>query len=220
MRDYGRTLLGSLCFSQGGMRETRETYDAVADEYASRHVDRTGIMDQFDRFCDRLDDGPVLDVGCGPGWETAELARRGYRTLGIDVSRELLRHAYTHLEDVLSASSFLDASLAAMDMRSLGLPADAFGGIWACASVHHVSRDATPRVLDEFARILRQGGMLAVSVKRGEGTTTGDAYPEDERHFTCYQPDELESVLRTAGFETEHVDASEEWVWTWAKLVN
>lgn len=202
------------------MRDTRETYDAVADEYASRHVDRTGIMDQFDRFCDLLDDGPVLDVGCGPGWETAELARRGYCTLGIDVSRELLRHARAHLDDALSASTFLDASVAAMDMRHLGLPGDAFGGIWACASVHHVSRDTASTVLEEFARTLRPGGALAVSVKRGDGTRTGDAYPDDERRFTCYQPDELEAMLEAAGSVTVLVDASDEWVWAWAKLAN
>ena len=200
------------------MRDTRETYDAVADEYASRHVDRTGIMDQFDRFCGLLDDGPVLDVGCGPGWETAELAAQGYRTLGIDVSQELLQHAHAHLQHELGDAAFLDAAVAAMDMRTLGIPDDTVGGIWACASVHHVPRKAVSEVLDEFARVLEAGGALAVSVKRGDGTTTGDAYPEDERHFTRYQPRELESKLGAAGFESSHIDASEEWLWAWATL--
>ena len=200
------------------MRDTRETYDAVADEYASRHVDRTGIVDQFDRFCGLLDDGPVLDVGCGPGWETAELAKRGYRTLGVDVSWELLRHAHAHLRTELGDDAFLDAGVAAMDMRHLGLPDDAYGGIWACASVHHVPRDEASEVFDAFARVLVPGGALAIAVKRGDGATTGDAYPEDERHFTRYQPGELEGLLSNAGFETEHVDASEEWVWVWARL--
>lgn len=202
------------------MRETRRTYDDVADEYVSRHVDRTGIMDQFDRFCGMLDDDPVLDAGCGPGWETAELASRGYRTLGIDISQALLQHARAHVEDAIGYSRFPAAGIVRMDMRYLGLPDDALGGIWACASVHHVPRADTSRVLAEFARTLKSGGALAVSVKRGTGTTTGHAYPEDERHFTCYQPQELAEMLASAGFETVDVDTSSEWVWTWSELAD
>lgn len=37
--------------------------------------------------------GPVLDVGCGPGRLTAELARRGVPCLGIDVSHDAVRRA-------------------------------------------------------------------------------------------------------------------------------
>ncbi|OLT49125.1 bifunctional 2-polyprenyl-6-hydroxyphenol methylase/3-demethylubiquinol 3-O-methyltransferase UbiG [Cellulosimicrobium sp. CUA-896] len=40
-----------------------------------------------------LCEAPVLDVGCGPGRLTAELARRGVATLGIDVSGDAVRRA-------------------------------------------------------------------------------------------------------------------------------
>lgn len=212
------------------MGPTRETYDAVADEYASRHVDRTGIMDQFDRFCGMLDDdsqpgdstgtvqGSVLDVGCGPGWETAELTRRGYQAIGLDVSHELLRYARTNIADTGSGADDTFGHVTTMDMRHLGFPPNALSGIWACASVHHVPRDEIGVVFDEFARVLAPDGALAVSVKRGSGTMTGDAYPEDDRRFTCYQPQELAQRLAESGFETTHVDASENWGWTWARL--
>jgi SAM-dependent methyltransferase len=38
-------------------------------------------------------EAPVLDVGCGPGRLTAELARRGVPSLGIDVSGDAVRRA-------------------------------------------------------------------------------------------------------------------------------
>ncbi|WP_328887983.1 class I SAM-dependent methyltransferase [Streptomyces sp. NBC_00316] len=37
-------------------------------------------------------EGPVLDIGCGPGRLVAELAARGHRALGIDVSEAAVAH--------------------------------------------------------------------------------------------------------------------------------
>lgn len=37
-------------------------------------------------------EGPVLDIGCGPGRLVAELATRGHRALGIDVSAAAVAH--------------------------------------------------------------------------------------------------------------------------------
>ncbi|MFE7324378.1 class I SAM-dependent methyltransferase [Streptomyces sp. NPDC057565] len=37
-------------------------------------------------------EGPVLDIGCGPGRLVAELASRGHRALGIDVSAAAVAH--------------------------------------------------------------------------------------------------------------------------------
>ncbi|MET7644963.1 class I SAM-dependent methyltransferase [Streptomyces sp. NPDC005426] len=42
--------------------------------------------DAADRSALRRCEGPVLDIGCGPGRLVAELAGRGHRALGIDVS--------------------------------------------------------------------------------------------------------------------------------------
>nr|WP_103501236.1 MULTISPECIES: class I SAM-dependent methyltransferase [Streptomyces] len=56
-----------------------------------------------ERWCARPDsadlavlercEGPVLDVGCGPGRLIAELAARGRRALGIDISEAAVAHA-------------------------------------------------------------------------------------------------------------------------------
>jgi 2-polyprenyl-3-methyl-5-hydroxy-6-metoxy-1,4-benzoquinol methylase len=35
----------------------------------------------------------ILDIGCGVGRHSLELARRGYRPLGIDISEEFIRYA-------------------------------------------------------------------------------------------------------------------------------
>ena len=57
---------------------------------------RSALGADLERWCGEVDavdltmlaraDGPVLDVGCGPGRLVAELARRGRSALGVDVA--------------------------------------------------------------------------------------------------------------------------------------
>ncbi|HEY6934527.1 MAG TPA: class I SAM-dependent methyltransferase [Marmoricola sp.] len=49
------------------------------------------LADQSDRRLVALCSGPTLDVGCGPGRLTAELAVSGHITLGIDIVEEAVR---------------------------------------------------------------------------------------------------------------------------------
>jgi len=50
--------------------------------------------------------GHILDIGCGSGRITIELARRGFDVIGIDVSEELLETATTLARDVQPAPTF------------------------------------------------------------------------------------------------------------------
>ncbi|MFD4228315.1 class I SAM-dependent methyltransferase [Streptomyces sp. NPDC058545] len=51
-----------------------------------------GGADAADRSALRRCEGPVLDIGCGPGRLVAELAAHGHRALGIDVSETAVAH--------------------------------------------------------------------------------------------------------------------------------
>jgi SAM-dependent methyltransferase len=50
--------------------------------------------------------GSTIDLGCGPGRLTAELARRGLRTLGVDVSGEAVAAATARCAPALRADLF------------------------------------------------------------------------------------------------------------------
>jgi SAM-dependent methyltransferase len=51
-------------------------------------------------------EGPVLDIGCGPGRLVAELASRGHRALGIDVSAAAVAHTLRTGSPALHRSVF------------------------------------------------------------------------------------------------------------------
>jgi 2-polyprenyl-3-methyl-5-hydroxy-6-metoxy-1,4-benzoquinol methylase len=99
------------------------------------------------------DAGRVLDVGCGEGRFTRELASAGARVVGVDVAEEPLRRARAQcpgLELWLIAEGerwpFEDAS---------------FDAVWAGEVIEHVVD--TARWLSEIRRVLRPQGSLLLS---------------------------------------------------------
>lgn len=192
---------------------TAATYETVAGEYERRHRDRSVVADQVARFCEAVVDGGrvrgadcpgpaprVLDAGCGPGWETATFAERGFDPVAVDLTRSF---------PARTAERVPSAAVARADMRALPLATAVVDGVWACASFLHVPRADAPGTLAEFGRVLRPGGALTLSVKRGTGTAVGDGYGGDERRFTLYEPEELRGLLADVGFAVAALDADD-----------
>ena len=57
----------------------------------------SGEVDQIESFMGLAPPLRVLDVGCGNGRHSIELARRGYQVVGIDVAKRFLAEAEDHL---------------------------------------------------------------------------------------------------------------------------
>lgn len=66
--------------------------DRVARLYDESVPDWPGEIAFYNRLVDRLDpaDGSVLEIACGTGRVTNQIAERGVRTVGIDVSQAML----------------------------------------------------------------------------------------------------------------------------------
>jgi demethylmenaquinone methyltransferase/2-methoxy-6-polyprenyl-1,4-benzoquinol methylase len=90
----------------------------------------------------------VVDVACGTGDFCRELERRGFRTAGIDMSMGMLRRART-------TAPLLQAD--ALRMPFADASADGLTCGFALRNVVDLRM-----LLDEFARIVRPGGRLAV----------------------------------------------------------
>jgi len=77
----------------------RRSYDAVADRYtaeigdelAGKRLDRA-LLEAFGELCA---DGPVADIGAGPGHVGGYLVSRGARVVSFDLSKVMCRHAQT-----------------------------------------------------------------------------------------------------------------------------
>jgi len=102
----------------------------------------------------------ILDLGCGVGRHTIYFAAKGFRTYGLDKSKE----AIDSLKMSLSESN-LKSELKVADME-MGLPYDNkfFDAILAVRSIHHMYMNKMKKVVSEMERVMRSGGFIYVQV--------------------------------------------------------
>jgi ubiquinone/menaquinone biosynthesis C-methylase UbiE len=158
----------------------------------------------------------LLDVGCGPGTLTADLARyvAPGRVVGLDRSSEVIAEA-RQLDEVVE--------FAIGDVYRLDFPDHSFDVVHAHQLLQHLSDPV--RALTEMRRLTRPGGVVAVR----DGDYAAFAWsPEDRRldrwrqiyRAVCTtnraEPDagrHLPAWVRAAGFSDLEVSSSN---WTFA----
>jgi SAM-dependent methyltransferase len=185
---------------------TREFYAKHAREFVNSTV-CIDLQKIYRPFLSRLPVGAhVLDAGCGSGRDTRAFIRLGIKVTSIDASPELAQIATTISGQRCEVMAFQD-----MTYRCV------FDGIWACASLLHVSRNEMPDVLERFARALKPNGILYVSIKEGDG----EEVAADGRFFSYFQRHEFQNLLTNPGWfrmidtwVTVAADSSgSEWPW-------
>jgi len=65
-----------------------------------------------------------------------------------------------------------------------------FNGIWACASILHKKKDEMAKVLENSYHALKDGGIMYMSFKYGEGEVQRGG-----RHFSNYMEDTFSELL-------------------------
>jgi SAM-dependent methyltransferase len=118
----------------------------------------------------------LLDVGCGPGTITADLARlvAPGRVLGIDSAAAVVERA---------AAEHPDAEFAVGDLYALDLPDDSFDVVHAHQVLQHV--DDPVAALREMRRVTRPGGLVAV---RDVDFATAAVHPPVPDWLEVYEP--------------------------------
>jgi trans-aconitate 2-methyltransferase len=162
----------------------------------------------------------VLDVGCGDGRVTAEMALalpRGAVT-GIDASPEMIRFA----RERFGGRKYSNLEFEVMDARRIRL-ANQYDLVFSSSALHWV--DDHPAFLQGAAACLRPRGRLMVSCG-GKGNAH-DVFlalrPEMRRlrwrqyfrgmtvPYFFYSPDDYRKWLPRAGFEVRHVGLAPKW---------
>ena len=175
----------------------RAAYDAVADLYAAlfregpagQPVDGA-LLTAFAEIVRSAADGPVADLGCGPGHATAHLHRLGLSAFGVDLSPAMValaREAYPHLRFEVGS------------MPALDLPDGALAGALAWYSVIHTPPEELPETLAELFRVTAPGGHLLIAFFASDDDVVR---PFDHKVALAYRwpLDHLADLLRETGF--------------------
>jgi SAM-dependent methyltransferase len=168
----------------------RRAWDEVSETYADRREsDGSDAALIGDLLADLPDDPDVLDVGCGDGART--LANLPDGSVGLDFSRAGLD---------LATDRVPAARLVHGDMTALPFVNDAFDAITAYHAVFHVPRDDQPGVYEAFARVLRSGGTLLMTLPGGRFETVRRGWMGGEMFFAAPGRERTLAQLREAGF--------------------
>ncbi|MCO8270212.1 class I SAM-dependent methyltransferase [Actinoplanes sp. TRM 88003] len=186
------------------LADTRTSYDTVAGNYAD--LVRNALSElpylraALSLFADGViaaGDGPVADIGCGPGHITAHLHELGLDAFGVDLSPGMItvaRRDHPHLRFQVGS------------MTDLSVPAASLAGLLAWQSLIHLPDEDVPTVLGDFHRSLRPGGLLQLLFHTGDGSrlkTEGYGGHPMKVHVHRRPPDRVATWLRHAGFEVE-----------------
>jgi len=168
----------------------RRAWDEVSETYADRRdPDGSDAALIDDLLADLPDDPDVLDVGCGDGART--LANLPDGSVGLDFSRAGLDLA----TDRVPAARLVNG-----DMTTLPFADDAFDAITAYHAVFHVSRDDQLGVYEAFARVLRPGRTLLMTLPGGRFETVRRGWMGGEMFFAAPGRERTLAQLREAGF--------------------
>jgi SAM-dependent methyltransferase len=167
-----------------GMDEaTLRFYASNAEAYARRKI--TSRQVRLGRFLALLSPGAaILELGCGAGFDTAEMLAQGFDVSATDGSPEMAAEASRRLGRPVGTLLFHDLDAV-----------EAYDGVWANACLLHVPRNELAHVLTLIWRALKPGGAFYASFK------TGDTEGRDtlNRYYNYPSPDWLRANYSGAG---------------------
>jgi SAM-dependent methyltransferase len=187
---------------------TLDTYEAGAADYAARSADPGPPVIAFlDMLAELVGSGCVLELGSGPGRDADYLEGRGLRVIRTD-----------------GAASFVEMMRRkGHDAHRLDLRTDAFGGphdaVLADAVLLHLTPDQLEVVLRRLRAAVRDGGLLAFTVKQGTGAGWSMEKLGRPRYFAYWQEHALRRVLARAGWAVCSLEHSTEPAGNWLQVI-
>ena len=140
-------------------------------EHSEEYIDSTINCDMSEqyRFFEKYlkGTGTILDIGFGSGRDSLYFKSKGYEVYAIDPEESFVKHARE-----LGLNNVFELKAEDIDFNEM------FNGIWACASLLHVSSHDIHLVFKKCSLALKNDGVMYASFKYGdfEGIRDGRYY--------------------------------------------
>ena len=169
-------------------------YDTIASEYLkTRREDSEDVL-LLQELVVRLPKGAeVLDAGCGAGVPVTRFLSRYFNVTGVDFSEGQVR---------LARQLVPEARFLCQDMTELSFSDDCFDAVCSYYAIIHIPREEHQRLLLDFHRMLKPGGLMLVCLGAGDVSGgTEDDYLGVPMYWSHYDADTNIELLQKTGFQ-------------------
>jgi 2-polyprenyl-3-methyl-5-hydroxy-6-metoxy-1,4-benzoquinol methylase len=142
---------------------TREWFGEIDRRFVDASRPYLTSQRPFDRIMpNELHEQKVLEIGCGMGLHSLELARRGAKVHAVDITDPAVEATRARMKEF-----GMDAEVRCADAESLPYDDQTFDFVWSWGVIHHSAR--TTRIVREIARVLKPSGEARVMVYNRQG---------------------------------------------------
>ena len=146
----------------------REKWDEIFSRLGDEPGGEDAWLERWRRFLEADREAPILDLGCGAGYDARSLTRWNFRVVAADFSEKALESTRRLAPNAETENVDLT--------RGLPFAASSFGAIIASLSLHYFSWQKTEEILEDVRRCLVPDGYLLARLN-----STNDA------HYTAAQ---------------------------------
>jgi len=148
----------------------RNWYEELFQNYAKKYDDESftkgtiGEVDFIEKEIDYNKSFRILDIGCGTGRHSIELAKRGYNVVGIDLSESMLKRAKEKARNENVKVDFIQA-----DARELNFKNEFHLVLMLCEGAFPLMEtdEMNYAILKNAANALRENGKLIFTTLNG-----------------------------------------------------
>ena len=150
------------------MERWEEIYKQKGIIFEELHQDMPRLIQVFERH----EVKKVLDLGCGSGRHLIYLAKHGFTVYGFDSSKTAIKLA----RELLKRED-LRADLRIWDMlKKFPYPSSFFDAVISIQVIHHGTSNQVKRVIREIERVLKEDGLIFVTVPKRAFRKRGEYY--------------------------------------------
>ena len=157
------------------------------------YLDMSSLQTKFASLIPKQ--GKVIDAGCGSGRDALFFKKQGFEVMAFDNCLELVEQARQATDIDVHHSSFLD----------FDVERESIDGVWACASLLHVSEDELYETFKHLSGMIKGGGKLFCSFKYGEGRLERAG-----RTFTNMNEENLRTIVSGTYLSVEEMWVTED----------
>ncbi len=171
----------------------KSAYNKIASSYRSARTSESEDVQLLRLLVERLPVGAVvLDAGCGSGYPVTQVLGRSFRVTGMDFAKQQV---------LIAKGTVPDAEFILGDLTDLPVQDCAFDAVCSYYAIIHVPRDEHLKLLTEFHRILKPGGLALLCLGAGNLSEDVDDWLGTQMYWSHYDDKTNLRMMKEGGFD-------------------